>query len=101
MLDPLRREHLALLLRLAYSLRQGWQLNRRRVKGGLRRVKDHLPIQRHPKSPKDCPHCCGGLHLEKVHINREVEPWSEVKSQRGRKKRDSTQGYACLKPACP
>jgi transposase-like protein len=34
-------------------------------------------------------------------INREVRPWSEVKSKRGRKKQYSTPGYACLNRACP
>ena len=97
----LRLEHPALLLMLFHSLRLWWRLNRRRVKGWWQRVKDHLPIHRHPKSPKDCPHCCHGAHLERVHINRGVTPWSEFKSKRGRKKQYSTQGYACLNPACP
>ncbi len=99
--DPLHVEHLALLVLLVHSCRLWWWVHRRRVKGWWQRVKDHLPIHRHPKSPKDCPHCCRGVHLEKVHINRDVRPWGEVKSKRGRKKRYATQGNACLNPACP
>src|SRR5512145_297818 len=99
--DTLRLEHLALLLLLAHWSCLWWRLNRRRVKGWFQRVKDHLPIHRHPKSPKDCPHCCQGLHLERGPINRAVRPWREVKSKRGRKKQYATQGYACLNPACP
>ena len=99
--ENLRLEHLALLLMLFHSLRLWWRLNKRRVKGWWQQVKDHLPIQRHPKSPKDCPHCCHGVHLERIRINRDVTPWSEVKSKRGRKKQYATQGCACLNPACP
>jgi IS1 family transposase len=83
-----------------YVLRVWWRLNKRRVKGWWQRVKDHLPIKRHPKSPKDCPHCCRGIHLESVRINHAVRPWSAVKSKRGRKKQYPTQGWACLNPAC-
>jgi transposase-like protein len=82
-------------------LRMGWQLNRRKVKGWWKRIKDHLPVKRHPKSPKDCPHCCRGVQLERVRINHAVTSWSEVKSQRGRKKQYPTQGWACLNPGCP
>jgi len=99
--DLLDLEHLVLLLLFVYTSHLWWRLNRRRVKGWWQRVKDHLPLHRHPKSPKDCPHCCQGVHLEKVQINREVRPWSEVKSKRGRKKQYPTQGWACLNPACP
>ena len=98
--ENLRLEHVAWLLLLMHSLRLWWRLNKRRVKDWWQRVKDHLPIHRHPKSPRDCPHCCHGVHLEKVHLNRDVTPWGEVKSRRGRKKQYSTQGCACLNPAC-
>jgi hypothetical protein len=72
---------------LAYQLmRLWWQLNKGRVKRWRQRAKDHRPRQRHPKSPKDCVHCCRGLRLETLDLNREVTPWGEVKSKRGRKK---------------
>jgi hypothetical protein len=86
---------------MAYQLvRMWWRLNRRRVKKWWQRVKDHHPRQRHPKSPKDCPHCCRGVRLETARIKWAVRPWVEVKSTRGRKKKYSTQGYACSNPDC-
>ena len=51
--------------------------------------------------PKNCPHCCRGVHLERVRINQAVTPWGQVKSRRGRKKEYSTHGWACQNPACP
>jgi IS1 family transposase/transposase-like protein len=99
--DLLRLEHCLLLVMWVYVLRVWWRLNKRRVKGWWQRVKDHLPMKRHPKSPKDCPHCCQGVHLGSVRINHAVTPWGEVKSKRGRKKQNPTQGWACLDPACP
>ena len=72
--DLLRLEHFMLLFMLVYLLRLWWRLNKRRVKGWWQRVKDHLPVKRHPKSPKDCPHCCRGVHLESVRINHAVTP---------------------------
>jgi hypothetical protein len=101
MLDRVRLEDIVIML-MAYQLtRQWWRLNRRWVKGWWKRAKDHRPMKRHPKTPQDCPYCYRGLHLETAHINREVRPWSEVKSRRGRKKTYSTQGRACLNPKCP
>jgi hypothetical protein len=91
-----------LLLVMAYLLvRMGWQLNRRRVKRLWTRAKDHLPRKRHPKSPKDCPHCRRGVRLETAHIHTGVTPWCQGKSPRGAKKRYSTHGHACLNPDCP
>lgn len=98
--DHLHLEHGLLLFLWMYLLRLWWRLNQRRVKGGWQRVKDHLPMKRHPKSPKDCPHCWRGIHLESVRINQAVTPWGQVKSKRGRKKQYPTQGWACLNPAC-
>jgi len=99
--DNLRVEYGLIALMTYALLWQWWRLNRRRVRGWWKRVKDHLPMKRHPKSPKDCPHCCGGLHLETVRINHNMTPWSAVKSKRGRKKKYVTQGWACLNRACP
>jgi hypothetical protein len=72
--DHLRIEHAMIALMIYALLWHWWRLNRRRVRGWWKRVKDHLPVRRHPKSPKDCPYCCGGLHLETVRINDEVPP---------------------------
>ena len=101
MADTRRMIDYVLIALMAYQVgRRWWRVNRRRVKQWWQRVKDHHPRQRHPKSPKDCPHCCGGVRLETARINWEVKPWCEVKSTRGRKKKYATQGYACLNPAC-
>ena len=101
MLDRVRIEDLVIILMACQLTRQWWRLNRRWVKGLWQRAKDHRPMKRYPKSPHDCPHCCRGIHLEKAPINREVKPWGEVKSRRGRKKTYSTQGKGCLNPKCP
>ncbi len=99
--DFLRLEHGLLLVMSVYLSQLWWQWNKRRVKGWWQRVKEHLPVKRHPKSPKDCRPCWRGVHLESVRIKHAVTPWREVKSQRGRKKQYPTQGWACLNPACP
>jgi hypothetical protein len=65
MADQMRHiEYLLMGLMVSQLVRLWWRLNRRRVKKWWQRVKDHHPRQRHPKSPKDCPHCCCGLHVE-------------------------------------
>ena len=51
-------------------------------------------------SPKDCLHCCQGLSVEPRPVQREVEPYAECKSTRGRKKEICTAGFACLNPIC-
>jgi hypothetical protein len=54
-----------------------WKLYRGKLRKMWQRVKDHHPRQRHPKSPKDCPHCCCGVRLETARINGDVAPWGE------------------------
>jgi len=101
MADGMRVIDDVLIALLAYQVvRLWWRVNRRQVKQWWQRVKDHHPRRRHPKSPKDCPHCCRGLHLASARIKWDVTPWCEVKSKRGRKKVYATHGYACLNPAC-
>ena len=78
-----------------------WKLYRPRLRRLWRQqVKPRLPRRWKPKSPDDCPHCCTGLTLERQPIPREVIPYSERKSTRGRKKTIPTQGFACPKPDC-
>jgi hypothetical protein len=87
MADSMRTlEHFVIGLLAFQLLRLWWRLKRSKVKQWLQRVKDYHPRQRHPKSPKDCPHCCRGVRLETARINGDVMPWGEVKSKRGRKK---------------
>jgi IS1 family transposase/transposase-like protein len=64
----------------------------KKVSGGWRRWQ--------AKTPKDCPACQSGVQLAIRSIRREVKPWGERKSKRGRKKSIPTQGYACLNPRC-
>jgi hypothetical protein len=52
------------------------------------------------KSPKECPSCKEGIHLGIRRITHDVQPWSERKSSRGRRKKIATEGYACLHSAC-
>jgi hypothetical protein len=44
--DRLRIEHVLMLVMKYPLLRMEWRLNKRRVKGWWKRVKDHLPVQR-------------------------------------------------------
>jgi hypothetical protein len=70
MADPKPTMEYVLIVLMAYELaRLWWRLNRRQVKKWWPRVKDHHPRQRHPKSPKDCPHCCRKVRLETARIN--------------------------------
>ncbi len=58
------------------------------------------PRQLRPRAPEDCPECNSWIHWFPKKPNREVVPWSEVKSNRGRKKTVDTSGYACLNLFC-
>jgi len=52
-----------------------------------------------PRTPKSCAECQSesGLAVERL---RDVRPWSEFKSPRGRKKQIDTEGWACWNTAC-
>jgi len=51
-----------------------------------------------PRSPKDCEQCqCESRHQ---HSPREVIPWSQVKSKRGRPKEISSDGQSCPCETC-
>ena len=53
-----------------------------------------------PRSPKKCPACRAGVCLPVFHPHREVTPWQEARSKRGRKKEINTEGHCCLNPFC-
>ena len=89
-----------LILFAVLLLRVSWRLYSPSLRRRWKRVKARLPRRWKPRSPKDCPHCCQGLSLESRPIQREVEPYPERKSTRGRKKEISTAGFACLNPLC-
>jgi IS1 family transposase/transposase-like protein len=54
-----------------------------------------------PRTPNDCAQCRAEADQEgEESRQREVIPWSEVKSPRGRKKRIDTEGQACSSKGC-
>lgn len=85
---------------LAWLAKLWWHIHRRQVKSWWKRTKDRLPRHWKPKSPDDCPHCQAGIHLHRPSRAETIVPWSNRKSRRGAKKRITTDGLACLNPAC-
>jgi IS1 family transposase len=63
-------------------------------------IRHRRPRRLRPREPADCPQCATGVHWLPQHPRREVIPWSQVKSPRGRKKQVDTSGHACLNPLC-
>jgi IS1 family transposase/transposase-like protein len=94
-------EHLALLI-LVFAVSCLLWLRYHEWQGQAKKKdkKTGKPRQWRPKSPSECPACQSGLQLSIQPIRREVRPWRECKSSRGRKKRIRTQGHACPNPAC-
>jgi hypothetical protein len=52
-----------------------------------------------PGTPHDCAQCCHQTHLQIVK-QRDVVPYSQIKSRRGRKKSVATRGFACPNADC-
>ena len=101
MTEPLiTGERILLIVVLLLWLPTLWRHGRRRLRRIWHRVKERLPRRWKPKSPNDCPHCCGQIELKSYPINPRVTPYSERKSGRGRKKEIETEGYACPHPGC-
>jgi transposase-like protein len=96
--------YLSLLINLILCLMLLVLLLRRRIRHWLKRLGEqwerHRPRGWKPQSPKDCPHCQGGVQVEVLHGPREVVPWSARKSRRGKPKTVTTQGYACPNRGC-
>lgn len=90
---------LCLAVLLGYLL---WQRHQERLKKLWEAAKQAARITRpwKEKSPKDCPACQSGLQLAIRPIKRDVKPWSESKSSRGRKKQIRTEGHVCPTPDC-
>jgi hypothetical protein len=76
---------------LHQQLLQKWESLKRTVKK-RRRWK--------AKMPQDCPACKSGITLAIRPIRRDVKPWRDCKSRRGRKKGIPTHGHACPNPDC-
>ena len=77
-----------------------WKHHHRRLGKLWEKVKAGRPRRWRAKSPHDCPACQEGVRLAVQRVRREVAPWSEVKSRRGRKKRIETRGLACPRATC-
>ena len=90
-------DHLLVLLLMYVVWRMLWQRHhqskKKRKKKGQRR-------QWQPKTPRNCPACQAGMKVSLFRVRRQVKPWSEVKSPRGRKKTIPTEGYACPNANC-
>jgi hypothetical protein len=82
-----------------------WEHHHRVLRKLWEKVKAGGPRRWRPKSPHDCPAYQEGMRLAVQHVNpdtgvnREIRPWSQVKSSRGRKKRIDTRGYVCPDPS--
>jgi IS1 family transposase len=89
------------ILNLLRAILQSILLNHRPQQG----TQEHKPKTPRPLKPKtedDCPFCRveKGSCIEKPGTCPAPEPWSEVRSLRGRKKTIFTQGHACNNPKC-
>lgn len=93
-------DRVLLLLVIVLWLPTLWRHSRRRIRRIWERTRDRFPRRWKPRTPKNCPHCCGEIALSSFAINREVTAYAERKSSRGRKKGISTQGYACPHVGC-
>jgi len=90
----------ALILLMSLTI-YGWAKHGKRI---IRRLKEWRrqqrgPRQLRPKEPEICPLCRRGITWLRRHP-KEVEPWVERKSRRGRKKGVNSDGYACLNVQC-
>jgi len=90
-------EHVLVVLLVYHLLRILWS---QRPSSAQTQKKKGPPRQWRPKTPRDCPACQEGVKLTLCRVKRQVTPWSQVKSRRGKKKTIPTQGYACPNPDC-
>ena len=90
-------EHVLAVLLVYHLLRILWS---QRPSSAQTQKKKGPPRQWRPKTPRDCPACQEGVKLTLCRVKRQVTPWSQVKSRRGKKKTIPTQGYACPNPDC-
>ncbi len=99
-MDSVTVETLLIGLLGGLLLAGGWKSYRRRIKRWLRGFQEQLPRRWHPKTPEACPHCRGGASVTIRKVKREVVPYGQVKSRRGKPKRVKTAGHACPTPGC-
>jgi len=82
---------------LAWLLWRQWRPRLKRL--WQQHVKPRLRRRWKPKAPEDCPACQPGVHWAQHPIRRDVMPYAQRKSRRGRRKSIDTHGWACLNPA--
>jgi IS1 family transposase len=86
---------LVLLLELP-RLKTIWKLLTKRKAS----AKSSKPRSLKPKSEKDCPYCQSGHTLTIPPPETALTPYSQTKSNRGRKKKICTHNYFCSNPYC-
>ena len=74
-----------------------WRERRAALQAAVTKPKGRRKLR--PRTPKSCADCQCESESE-VKTPREVKPWCEVKSRRGRKKRIDTEGHACWNKEC-
>ena len=97
---PIRVEHLLIGLLLYLVLRNLWDTYRTLREKQKKKGKKGPPREWEARNPKKCPACRAGVCLPALHPKRQVTPWKQVKSTRGRKKGIDTHGHCCLNPLC-
>ena len=85
---------LVLMFLLWWLVEHGWVCGAYARETGQVRRSWHL----RPRTPKDCPQCQGDQPHS--HPPQEIIPWSQVKSNRGRRKTISSAGQACPCETC-
>jgi hypothetical protein len=93
-------EHGVIVLLVCILAGMVWKHHQRRLRKLWEKVKAGRPRRWKAKSPHDCPACQTDVRLAVQPVTKQVEPWSGVKSRRGRKKRVETAGFACPKATC-
>ena len=53
-----------------------------------------------PRTPEDCPACRATLQPVRPPISTPLQPYSQLESPRGRRKRIATAGFACPNSDC-
>ena len=92
---PIRFENILIIVTSTALLLSLWHIYKPKIKRLRQRLKLYLPRKWKPKSPKDCPGCMSGIELAFLKSNQDVIPYAQRKSNRGRSKHITAQGFAC------
>lgn len=97
------RDNSVLLHWLLFLLVLLW-MQRRKLRHFIKALrqewKERFPRRWKAQSPHHCRQCRAGLRLEAMRAKADIQPYSQRKSRRGRKKRVATGGYACPNANC-